>query len=94
MLKNKSSWYSLKSVDYGFTLSGKVIPNGFVYLGLPVGGCSFVENFYSMRMTKCERALYSLNSIGCTPNKLHPHAIAFAYKQYCKSILKFGLEYV
>ena len=45
-------------------------------------------------MTKCEKALYSLNSVGCSPFKLHPHAIGFVYKQFCQSILKFGFEFV
>jgi len=45
-------------------------------------------------MSKCEKALYSLKNIGCNPNRLHPHAIGFIYKQYCQSIMKFGFEFV
>ena len=93
---NKSSWYCMKASDYVFKLSGTPIPrtDGFVYLGLPVGDAKYVENFYSDRMTKCEKALYSLKSIGCSPQKLHPYAIGFVYKQFCQSILKFGFEFV
>jgi hypothetical protein len=93
---SKSSWYCLKNSEYVFKLSGRPIPksDGFIYLGLPVGDLKYVENFYSARMTKCERAFYSLKSIGCSPFKLHPYAIGFVYKQFCQSILKFGFEYV
>ena len=93
---DKSHSYSLKPGGISLTLDGGLIPrtDGFVYLGLPVGSTKFVEEFYSDRMTKCERALYSLKSICCSPHKHHPYAIAFIYKQFCQSILKFGFEFV
>ena len=77
-------------------MSGRPIhrSDGFVYLGLPVGDINYVENFYSERMSKCEGAFYSLKSIGCSPHKLHPHAVGFIYKQFCQSILMFGFEFV
>jgi hypothetical protein len=92
----KSSCYSIKATKHDFILNGDCVPRteGFVYLGLPVGTEEFVEAFYSNKMTKCERALYSLKNIGCNPHKLHPRAIGFIYKQYCQSILKFGFEFV
>ncbi len=92
----KSSCYSIKSADYEFILNGGSIPKseGFIYLGLPVGTEAFVEAFYNEKMSKCEKALYSLKNIGCNPNRLHPLAIGFIYKQYCQSIMKFGFEFV
>jgi hypothetical protein len=35
-----------------------------------------------------------IKNIGCNPNRLHPHAIGFIYKQYFQSIMKFGFEFV
>jgi len=48
-------------VDYDFTLYGNCIPKpkGFVYLGLPIGGIEFVEDFYLGKMRSCEKTLYS-----------------------------------
>ena len=93
---DKSDSYSLKGSDRTFVLGGKPIPSssGFIYLGLPVGNVKFVEKFYSERMSKAERAMYSLKPLGCSPNKLHPYAIGFIFKQFCQSILKFGFEFV
>ena len=93
---SKSHSFSLKPGGCALSLDGSLFPksDGFVYLGLPVGNMNFVEKFYSNRMSKCERALYSLKSIGCSPQKLHPYAIAFIFKQFCQSIFKFGLEFV
>ena len=45
-------------------------------------------------MSKFEGAFYSLKAIGCSPHKLHPHAVGFIYKQFCQSILMFGFEFV
>jgi hypothetical protein len=68
--------------------------NGFVYLGLPIGDDAFVEQFFRDKMTKCEKALYALSTIGCKPHNLQPKAIAFVYKQYCQSIVRYGLEFI
>jgi len=63
----KSSCYSIKPVDYEFILNGGSIhkSEGFIYLGLPVGTEAFVEAFCNEKMSKCEKALYSLKNIGC-----------------------------
>jgi len=92
----KSSSYSMVPVEYNFMLNGERIPKsqGFVYLGLPIGGVDFVEEFYLEKMRSCEKALYSMKNIGCNPYRLHPLAVGFIYKQYCQSILKFGFEFV
>ena len=44
-------------------------------------------------MKKCEKALYFLRFLGCKRNALDPKSIAFIYKQFCQSILHFGLEF-
>lgn len=71
---SKSSLYSLLKSNFKFKLSGKPISrvDGFIYLGLPVGDNNFIESTYLERMKKCERAFYSLRSIGYSPLKLHP----------------------
>jgi len=92
----KSSCYSVVPVDYDFVLYGDRIPKseGFVYLGLPIGGVEFVEDFYLGKMRSCEKTLYSMKNIGCNLARLHPVAIGFIYKQYCQPILKYGFEFV
>jgi len=93
---SKSSCYSVMPVDYDFILYGNCIPKskGFVYLGLPIGGIEFVEDFYLGKMRSCEKTLYSMKNIGCNPSRLHPVDIGFIYKQYCQSILKYGFEFI
>ena len=92
---NKSVSYSLGR-SACLHLGATPIPqtDGFVYLGLPIGGDSYVEQFFREKMSKCEKALYALGSIGCKPHNLHPKAIAFVYKQYCQSIIRYGLEFI
>jgi len=92
----KSSCYSIKAIKHDFILNGDCVPRteDFVYLGFSVDTEEFVEAFYINKMTKCEKALYSLKNIGWNPHRLHPRAIGFIYKQYCQSILKFGFEFV
>ncbi len=53
-----------------------------IYLGLPVGTEAFVKTFYS------EGPLLPQE------HRLHTHVIGFIYKQYCQSIMKFGLKFV
>ena len=43
-------------------------------------------------MNKCEREFYSLGSLGCKKDLLNPRTIGFMYKQFCQSILRFGLD--
>ena len=92
---SKSISYSLKKTSRSsFKLGTAYIPesSGFIYLGLPIGDVGFVEQFFMEKMSRCERSLYSLRSIGCKTNALNPKTIAFIYKQFCQSILEFGLE--
>jgi hypothetical protein len=101
--KWKLSFNASKSVSYSlwqtnlscFSIGNVSIPvasNGFIYLGLPIGNSKFVEDFFINKMRKVEKSMYSLRSLGCKSGTLHPRAIAFIYKQYCQSIIKFGLE--
>ena len=93
----KSSSFSLVKTHLSdFTIGSTIIPstNGFVYLGLPIGNDTYVQDFFSEKMSKCEKSLYSLRAVGCRSNMLNPKSIAFIYKQYCQSILKFGLEHL
>ena len=43
-------------------------------------------------MKKVERAFYSLYSLGCKPGNLSAKTKEFIHKQFCKSILRYGLE--
>ncbi len=90
----KSSCYSVVPVDYDSMLYGDRIPKseGFIYLGLSIGGVEFVEDLGKMR--SCEKILYSTKNIGCNPSRLHPVDIGFIYKQYSQTILKYGFEFV
>ena len=75
-------------------LGDNLIPRteGFINLGLPIGNDSFIESFCLNKFRQCEKSLYSLRSLGCKPNSLSPKSIAFAYKQFCQSIIRFGLD--
>ena len=75
-----------------FKLGTSSIPKseGFIYLGLPIGNDGFTENFISSKFKKCEKALYSLRSLGCKSNHLNPRSISFVYKKFCQSIIRFG----
>jgi hypothetical protein len=62
--------YSMVPVGYNFMLNGECIPksHGFVYLGLPIGGVDFVEEFYLEKMRSCEKTMKNIgcNRIYCT----------------------------
>ena len=45
-------------------------------------------------MTKSEKAFYSLRGLGCKLSGLNPRALAFIYKQFCQSIIRYGLEII
>lgn len=90
---NKSISHSLKETLLSqFHMNGTYIPksDGFIYLGLPIGNQAYIEYFFNGKMVKCEK--YSLGTLGCHPNALNPTSIGFIFKQYCQSILKFGME--
>ena len=64
----------------------------FIYLGLPIGDTLAKNSFLEKKMSKVERAFYSLYGIGCKPHALNPKTIAFLYKQFCQSIFRYGLD--
>ena len=57
-----------------FRLNGTSIceVSGFIYLGLPIGSDKYVEEFFWTKMSKVERAFYSLRGLGCKVSKLNP----------------------
>ena len=75
-------------------MSGIRIPevSDFIYLGLPIGDTLAINSFLEKKMSKVERAFYSLYGIGCKPHALNPKTIAFLYKQFCQSIFRYGLD--
>lgn len=75
-------------------MSGISIPEvkEFIYLGLPIGDKITKNEFVENKMSKVERAFYSLYGIGCKPHALSHKTIAFLYKQFCQSILRYGLD--
>jgi hypothetical protein len=77
-------------------INGDCIPreNGCIYLGLPLGDSAYKSKFIEDRMRKVERCFYSLHGLGCKSHALNPMMIAFIYKQYCQSIIKYGLELI
>ena len=91
----KSVCYSSNpKVFPAFKMSELLVPvtQGFLYLGLPVGNQDYIEEFFDEKMRRVEKSFFSLRGLGCKPAALHPRKIAFIFKQYCQSIVKFGLE--
>ena len=66
----------------------------FIYMGLPVGDEVCKINYVKKRFDKVEKSFYSLYGLGFKPFGLNPKKIAFIYKTYCQSILKYGLEFI
>jgi len=66
--------------------------DSFTYLGLSLSKKSGNNDFYDEKFRKVEKAFYSLYGLGCKPRHLNPISIGFIYKQYCQSILRYGLE--
>jgi hypothetical protein len=64
----------------------------FIYLGLPIGDTLAKNSFLEKKMSKVERAFYSLYGIGGQPHALNPKKIAFLYKKFCQSIFRYGLD--
>ena len=92
---SKSVSYSSYSNPIGkFYLGKQIIPcsEGFTYLGLPIGNEKFIENFLSEKFRNCEKSMYSLRSVGCKPKALNPKTVSFIFKQFCQSIIRFGLD--
>jgi hypothetical protein len=91
---NKSLAYSSNNSPNTFVMNGIKIPQvkGFIYLGLPIGDKDFIEQYFSNKMAKVEKSLYSLRSLGCRKDLLNPKTISFIYKQFYQSTFKYGLE--
>ena len=66
--------------------------DGFIYLGLPIGNDEYKFEFFEEKMRKIERSFYSLRGLGCKPECMNPRTIAFLYKQFSQSIIKYGFE--
>ena len=83
---------SLNKVE--FTLNGSLIPNskGSIYLGIPLGENKFLFEYFEDEFKSVERSLYSLKGLGYFYNGASLRTITFINKQYCQSIVKFGLE--
>ena len=81
MVEQQIDQLSLNYYDKAMKNSNPLITNvprcnGFIYLGLPIGDDSFVEEFFTSK-------LYSLRTLGCRP-------ITFIYRQfYIYSIYAF-----
>ena len=94
---SKSEWISFNEENNSmdeFEISGEKIPKKteFTYLGLPIGNDATIGEYVEKKFRKVEKAFYSLYSIGCKPNGLHPYTIGFFYKKFCQSIFRYGLE--
>ena len=95
----KKSFYTCfgpKSYNQNIEMNHSKLPfnKNFIYLGFPIGDQKFSEEFVEMKFKKLEKSFYSLYSLGCQPCGLNPMTTSFIYKQYCQSILKYGLEFV
>ena len=77
-----------------FKMNGVQIPrvSGFIYLGLPIGDQSTINDFIENKMKKVERSFYSLNGLGCRPKMMKPETVSFLYKQFAQSIFRYHLD--
>ncbi len=63
----KSAVFSLKTVGPDtFRMRCAGIPSlkGIMYLGLPIDDKVYIEDFFSNKLSRAEKALYSLKSLG------------------------------
>jgi len=76
-----------------FVLKGSSLPkvDQITYLGLPLSTKQNYD-FFDEKMRKVERAFYSLHGLGCKPRHLSPFSVAFVFRQYCQSIIRYGME--
>ena len=83
-------------VKWRFELAGTTIPheNMMTYLGLPLGDEKDHERYFEQKVGRAERAFYSLNGIGCRPAGLKPYSLGFFFKQFCQSIVTYGMEFL
>ena len=63
-----------------------------IYLGLPIGDYRFSECYWDEKFSKVQKALYSLNGIGCRAYGLEPLTLSRIYSIYCQPIFYYGLE--
>ncbi|RNA24421.1 hypothetical protein BpHYR1_031464, partial [Brachionus plicatilis] len=66
--------------------------NSLSYLGLPIGDHVFKENYRDEKFKKVQKALYSLNGVGCRAFGLEPKILARLYGIYCQPIFNYGIE--
>jgi hypothetical protein len=63
------------------------------YLGFRHGlSKESIGEHWESKMDKVERAMFSLNSIGCHSNGIGPLKAATLYRIYCQPIFSYGLE--
>ncbi|CAF0724778.1 unnamed protein product, partial [Brachionus calyciflorus] len=60
--------------------------------GLPVGDHVFKENYWDGKFKKVQKALYSLNGVGCRAFGLEPKVLARLYSIYCQPIFNYSIE--
>ena len=79
-----------------FKLCGEELrrTEGFIYLGLPIGGVNYVNKYWQNKFRNVEKALFSLRNIGLHKDYINPQCLGFIYKAYCQSIMIYGLELV
>ena len=79
-----------------FRIGGGILErvDGFVYLGLPIGGAKFVADFFMKKFGAVERAFFSIRRIGLHSGLIHPECLGFIYRQFCQSIYTYGLEVI
>lgn len=79
-----------------FKIGGNLIPKAenLIYLGLPLGDYNFIREYFFDKVKKVEKAFYSLYGLGCKPHGVNPLTMGFIYKQYCQSILRYGMELI
>ena len=66
--------------------------NNLIYLVLPIGEDKLTFEFFENKFKSVEKSLYSLKGLVCFYNGANLRTIAFVYKQYSQSVIKFGLE--
>ncbi|RNA24432.1 hypothetical protein BpHYR1_038884 [Brachionus plicatilis] len=86
--------WSKNDVSRDFYLSGIKVQkvNSLFYLGLPIGDHVFKENYWDEKFKKVQKALYSLNGVGCRAFGLEPKILARLYSIYCQPIFNYGIE--
>jgi hypothetical protein len=72
-------------------MSDENIPSvyGFIYLGIPIGNNAFIDSYIEEGFKKMQRSVYSLNSLGFKPKLVSPETVAFVFKQYFQSTLRY-----